>query len=103
MFVTVTSLLNKILDVFLHKLIQFYSNNVTNLHHLTSQYAVLPHNPEIVALPQISPCVCVKTYVRYWVASTDAVRYLYTRIASVRGGIMRGFLYELVRRTNSVD
>jgi len=33
---------------FLNQMIQFYSNNMTNLCHLTSpQYAVLPRNIEI--------------------------------------------------------
>jgi len=39
------------MDIFLNQLIQFYSNNVTNLHRLTSaQYAMLllSHNIEIV-------------------------------------------------------
>jgi len=40
------------MDICLNQLIQFYSNNATNLHHLTSQvYAVKSHNidtcPEI--------------------------------------------------------
>ena len=40
-------------DIFLSQLIQFYSNNATNLRPLT-QYAVLPHNIEIVFWPQTS-------------------------------------------------
>jgi len=43
------------MDIFLNQLIQFYSSSATNLHHLTSQYAVLPHYIEIVILwPQIT-------------------------------------------------
>jgi len=41
------------MDSFLNQLIQCYSSNATNLHHLT-QYAVLPHNIEIVLWPQIT-------------------------------------------------
>jgi len=39
-------------DIFLNHLIQFYSNNATNLH-LTS-HSLLPHNTEIVLWPQIT-------------------------------------------------
>jgi len=38
-------------DIFLNKLVQFYSNNATN-HHFT-QYTVLPRNIQIVLWLQI--------------------------------------------------
>jgi len=42
------------MDIFLNQLIQFYSNNVTNLHHLTTHSTtVLPHKMVIVLRPQI--------------------------------------------------
>ena len=39
-----------ILTFFLNQLMQFLLNNATNLHHFT-EYAVLPHNREIVMRP----------------------------------------------------
>jgi len=40
--------------IFLNQLIQFYSNNATNLYQLTSySTTVLPHKMEIVLRPQI--------------------------------------------------
>jgi len=37
------------MDIYLNQLIQFYSNNVPNLHHLTTQStAVLPHKMAII-------------------------------------------------------
>jgi len=55
--------LSKILIICLNQLIQFYSNNTTNLHHLTTRSrTVLPHKMEIVLRPPIcdvtSPYVC---------------------------------------------
>jgi len=42
------------MDIFVNHLIQFYSNNATNLHHLTSHSTmVLPHKMSIVSRPQI--------------------------------------------------
>jgi len=41
-------------DIFLNQLIQFYSNNATNLYHLTTHSTtVLPHKMAIVLRPQI--------------------------------------------------
>jgi len=34
-------------DIFLNQLVDFFWNNATNLYNLT-QYAVLPHNKQIV-------------------------------------------------------
>jgi len=52
MFIMMTSLCKDSdnADIFLKQLIQFYSNDATNLHHLlyTVVYAVLPHNIETV-------------------------------------------------------
>jgi len=42
------------MDIFLNQLIQFYSNNTTNLHHLTTHSTtVLPYEMAIVLQPQI--------------------------------------------------
>jgi len=42
------------MNIFLNQLIQFYSNNATNLHQLaTHSTTVLPHKIEIVLQPQI--------------------------------------------------
>jgi len=47
--------LNKIADIFLNQLINFYSNNATNLHHLTTrtQYEVLTYKMAIALRPQL--------------------------------------------------
>jgi len=42
------------MDIFLNHLIQFYSNNATNLRHNFTQYTVLPRNIKIVVWPQIT-------------------------------------------------
>jgi len=50
------------MDIFLKQLIQFYSSDATNLHHLTSHSTtVLPHKMEIVFRPQI--CNVTSPYV----------------------------------------
>jgi len=43
--------MNNNTDICLNQLIQFFSNNATNLHHDFTQYAVLHHNIEIVLFP----------------------------------------------------
>ena len=60
------------MDIFLNQLIQFYSNNATNLHHLTSysRLAVLFHSIETALRPpQITVTslnhMCTLTPVRY--------------------------------------
>jgi len=50
------------MDSFLNQLIQFYENNVTNLHHLTTHSTtVLPHKMAVVLRPQI--CDVTSPYV----------------------------------------
>ena len=50
------------MDIFLNQLIQFYSNNATNLRHLTTHSTtVLPHKMAIVLRPQI--CDVISPYV----------------------------------------
>jgi len=50
------------MDIFLNQLIEFYSNNATNLHHLTTHSTtVLPHKMAIVLRPQI--CDVISPYV----------------------------------------
>ena len=51
-------------DIFLNQLIQFSSNNATNLHHLTSHsiFAVLPHNKDrIVTTDYCNVSSCADT------------------------------------------
>jgi len=51
-------------DISLNQLIQFYSNNATNLHHLTTHgTTALPHKMAIVLRPQI--CDVISPYVRW--------------------------------------
>ena len=57
------------MDIFLDKLIQFYSNNAINLHHLTTHSTtVLTYKMAIVLRPQvcdvISPYIYIKVCVR---------------------------------------
>ena len=57
--------------VLLNHVIQFHSNNATNLHHLTSHmyiYAGLRHNIEIVLRPQITVMSLYPMQIRlnYW-------------------------------------
>jgi len=48
-------------DIFLNQLIQFYSNNATNVHHLTKHsMTVLLHKMAIVLQPQI--CDVISPY-----------------------------------------
>ena len=70
-------------DIFLNQLIQFYSNNATNLHHLTTySTAALPHKMAIVLRPQIcdvpSPyvyqCTTVLKCWRRWFHISDSGR-----------------------------
>jgi len=50
------------MDSFLNRLIQFYSNNATDIHHLTTHCTtVLPHKMEIVLRPEI--CDVTSPYV----------------------------------------
>jgi len=52
-------------DIFLNQLIQLYANYATNLHHLTSQYTVLPHKIEIVHTTATSVHPMYKTFIIY--------------------------------------
>ena len=59
------------MDIYLNQLIQFYSNNVPNLHHLTTQSTtVLPNKMAIVLRPQI--CDVTSPYI-YAVARPSVV------------------------------
>jgi len=50
------------MDIFLNQLIQFHSNNATNLHHLTSHStSELTYKMAIVLRPQI--CAVTSPYV----------------------------------------
>jgi len=50
------------MDIFLNQLIQFYSNNATNLHHLTTHTTtVMTYKMAIVLRPQI--CDVISPYV----------------------------------------
>jgi len=60
------------MDIFLNQLIQFHSNNATNLHHLTTHSTtVLTYKMAIILWPQIcdviSPYVLTKLLLRVMV------------------------------------
>jgi len=53
------------MDIFLNQLIQFYSNNATNVRHLTMHsMTVLPHKMAIVLRPQICDITSPYVYIR---------------------------------------
>jgi len=67
------------MDIFLHQLIQFYSNNATNLHHLTTHSTtMLPYKMAIVLRPQICDVISPYVYVQF----AELADCMYVRYAS---------------------
>ena len=74
-----------IIEHFLNSLVQFYSNNETNLHHLTSHSTPhCPQNIEIVTWPQIIPwCHVIMVSYVFFCVSSLVVSAVYCHIIRV--------------------
>ena len=71
--------------VFLNQLIQFYSNNATKLHHLTTHSTtVLPHKMAIVLRPQMCDVISPYVYGIRRIFRSDHVSKACSRRASLR-------------------
>jgi len=86
--------------VFLNQLIQFYSNNATKLHHLTTHSTtVLPHKMAIVLRPQMCDVISPYVYGIRRIFRSDHVSKACSRRASLRDCPWPYYLYS--RRTYS--